>query len=76
MQAGSVIECNWECTGERAWECSSKLLESWCGSIQSSRLGVCHRVQVRASLGACPRVYSRIYLECTWEHLVSLLEGV
>ena len=39
---------------------------------------MCHRVQVRASLGACPGVYLRtysevylgVYSECTWECIV------
>jgi len=58
--------------------------ERWFGSVQSSRLAVCHRVQVGASLGACPGVYLRTYLEvylgayseCTWERLESLLGSV
>ena len=27
------------------------------GSVQSSRLGVCHQVQLKVSLKACPEVY-------------------
>jgi len=54
------------------------------GSVQSSRLGVYHRVQLEASLRAYPgvylRTYSEVYLgaysECTWERLESLLESV
>jgi len=45
---------------------------------------VCHRVQLGASLRACPgvylRTYSEVYLraysECTWERLESLLGSV
>ena len=45
---------------------------------------MCHRVQLGASLRACPGVYlgiySEVYLgansECTWERLESLLESV
>jgi hypothetical protein len=56
-QAGSVIECNWECPSEHARECAWELLESLLGSVQSCRLGVCHREQLGASLRACPGVY-------------------
>jgi hypothetical protein len=51
---------------------------------KSSRLGVCHRVQLGASLGARLGVYSRMYSEvylgayseCTSERLESLLGSV
>jgi len=54
------------------------LRASWelTGSVQSSRLGVCHRVQLGASLRAWPGVYLGAYsqagwecaIECNWEH--------
>jgi hypothetical protein len=40
MQTWSAIAWNSEFTREHAWECAGQLLESWCGSVQSSRLGV------------------------------------
>ena len=58
--------------------CTRECLESLLGSVQSSRLGVCHRVQLGASLRACSRVYLRTYSEVylgascvlTWERIV------
>ena len=49
------------------------------GSIEPSRLGVYHGVQLRVSLRICSGVFLRmnwelnlgVYLECTWEHLDS-----
>jgi len=68
-------ECTWERVRECARECASVPLESLLGSVQSSRLGVYHRVQLGSSLRACPGVclgtyselYSGVYWECTWE---------
>ena len=37
-------QAGWECAFERNWEC----LESSLWNVQSSRLGVCHRVQLGA----------------------------
>jgi len=51
-------------------------LESVLGRVEPSRLGVCHRVQLGASVRACPGVYLRTYSECTSERLESLLESV
>jgi len=42
---GAYSEACWE----YAIECNWVHLESLLGSVQSSRLGVCHRVQLRAS---------------------------
>ena len=42
---GSYSHAGWECAIECDWE----HLESVLGNVQSSRLGVCHRVQLRAS---------------------------
>jgi len=42
---GAYSQEGWECTFECNWE----RLESLLGHVQSSRLGVCHRVQLRAS---------------------------
>jgi hypothetical protein len=63
---GAYSKCTWEC------------LESLLGSVQSSRLGVCDRVQFGASWRAYPgvklRTYSEVYLgasgERTWERIV------
>jgi len=38
-------------------------LECLLGSVKSSRLGVCHRVHLRASVRASPGVYLRTYVE-------------
>jgi len=69
-----IVKCNWECLQaywectwkhgrERAWECLGYLL----GSIQLSMLGVRHRVQLGASLRACPGVCLRVSWELAWE---------
>jgi len=42
---GADSQAGWECAIECDWE----HLESVPGNVQSSRLGVCHRVQLRAS---------------------------
>jgi hypothetical protein len=42
---GAYLECTWD------------HLESYLGSVWSSRLAVCHRVQLGASLRACLGVY-------------------
>ena len=66
---GAYSECSWEC------------LESLLGSVQSSRLGVCHRVQLGVEsvlgsvLGSLLRAYMGAYsqagwgcaIECNWE---------
>ena len=44
--------CTWVRTRRCSWEC----LESLLGSIQSSRLAVCHRVQLGVYLRACSGV--------------------
>jgi len=65
-------------------ECTRERLESLLGSVEPSRLGVCHRVPLEASLRACSGVYLRTYSElhlgayseCTRERLESLLGSV
>jgi len=42
---GTYSQAGWEC----AIECNGERLESLVGSVQSSRLGVCHRVRLGAS---------------------------
>jgi hypothetical protein len=78
-QAGweCAIECNWKRISECAWEYASEHLVSLLGRVQSSKLGVCHPVQLEASMRACPgvnlRTYSEecfgVYSECTCERL-------
>ena len=51
-----AIECNWERPSEHGRECTWERLESLLGSVQSSRLGVCHRVQLGVYLRACSGV--------------------
>ena len=46
------------------------------GSVQSSRLGVCHRVQLGALLRACAGVYWDCTRRCAWEHTRSVLGSV
>jgi hypothetical protein len=62
-------------------ECSWESLESLHGSVQSNRLGVCHRVQLgvesvlgsvlesilRAYLGAYSQAGWECAIECSWE---------
>ena len=66
---GAYSECGWECLG------------SVLGSVQSIRLGVCHRVQLgvenvlgsvlesvlRAYLGAYSQAGWECAIECNWE---------
>jgi len=40
------------------------------GNVQSSRLGVCHRVQLGVYLKACSGVCLRAFCELTWERIV------
>ena len=69
----------WTATQRWTWEC----LESLLGSVESSRPGVCHRVQLGGSLRSCPgvywRTYSEVYVgaysECTWERLESVSQA-
>ena len=42
---GTYSQAGWECAFECAWERLGNLLEN----VQSSRLGVCHRVRLGAS---------------------------
>ena len=64
--------CTWVSNQRCSWEC----LESWLGSVQSSRLGVCHQVQLGVYLRACSGVCLRATRRCTWERLGSLLGSV
>jgi len=60
-QAGweCAIECSWERPWEHSRECACDHLES----VQSRKIGVCHREQLGASLRACLGVY----LGASWE---------
>ena len=56
-------------------------LDSVLGSVEPSRLGVCHRVQLgaywRACSGVCLRAYLGVYLRatrrCTWERAMKCI---
>jgi len=65
-----AIKCKWECTWEHARECNWERLESILGTVKSSRLRVCHRVQFGVYLRACSGVGLRASWELTWEHIV------
>ena len=54
-----AIECSWERLWEHSRECAWERLES----VQLSKIAVCHREELGASL----RVYPEVYLGATWE---------
>jgi len=60
---GAYSQAGWECIWECAWECAWERLESLLGSVQSSRLEVCHPVQ----LGVYLRAYSGVCLRASSE---------
>jgi len=60
---GAYSQAGWE----YAIECDWERLESLLGNVQSSRLGVCHRVQLGVYLKACSGVCLRAFCELTWE---------
>ena len=65
------------CTWERTRGSSSECLESGLGrSVLSSRLWMCHRVQLGVYLRACLRVWLRASWELTWEHIVKYAGSV
>jgi len=56
-----VMECNLVCIWEHAQEYASVHLENIHESVQLSRLGVCHRVKLGATMRVCIGVFLRIY---------------